>query len=102
MHTGFWSDAAERALHTVIGTGVVTSILHAIDQWLASGQTIDWHHYLVMVVAPLGSLAVSLIGSRLGDGSARLGTTHPVTPDGIGGREMTHDEVEAHTGDDTP
>ena len=102
MHTGFWADAIERAVHTVIASGAVTALLAGIDHWLLDGEAIDWSHLWAMVAAPLASLAVSLIGSRVADGSARLGATHPVTPDGKGGREMTHAEVLDHTGDDAP
>lgn len=98
MHQGFWPDAAERALRAVIGSGVLASVADGLDHWLADGQAIDWNHYLgAVVLAVLGSLTASVAASRIGDGSARIGTTHPVTPDGIGGREMTHDEAEAIT-----
>lgn len=100
MHQGFWADAAERVLHAVIASGAVGGIITAVDAWATTGDPVEWRHWLLVALTPVMSLAVSFAGSMIGDGSARLGTTHPVTPDGIGGREMTHDEAEAITADE--
>lgn len=97
MHIGFWQDAGERALRAVVGSGLITALIHALDSHVAgAGLGIDWWHYAAAVAASLlGSYGVSVAAARLtGDGSARIGTTHPVTGDGRGGRPMTHDEID--------
>ena len=97
MHLGFWQDAGERALRAVVGSGLITALL----DWLtdASGHTaaIDWRHYIGVVAASLLTsygVSVTLAKLPVGDGSARIGTTHPVTGDGRGGQPMTHDEID--------
>jgi len=96
MHTGYWADALERMAHTILASGIPLAVVHALQGWDTDGwHLVDWRHYLLPVVFAAGSLLVSLVGSQTGDGSARLGDTHPVTPDGRGGRPMTHDEIDA-------
>lgn len=95
MNNGFWPDAFERVLHAVIASGAVGGIITAVDAWATTGDPVEWRHWLLVALTPVMSLVVSFAGSLIGDGSARLGTTHAVHPDGKGGRPMTHDEMDA-------